>query len=360
MRSPPLHVMRPDEIALIRAACAPPEPAAAAWREWRSRNEIESAMPMEMRLLPWIFGRRAEIGIDPADHPLLHSLERRCWMRNQVILSGAAALAGTLEEAGIGVLFIKGLPLMRCVYPAEGLCFLADLDFMVRRAEVERATDILLAAGYTPAHGPSLLAPVRLLGPWHHHHSLISPGGVTCDLHWNLLLHPTPAVDEGPLWSRCQPLTIRNQTAAKLPPEEMLLQTLCRGYAWERDLRSLRWHVDACLLLLCGAIDWQRLAEEARARRITLQCLMALRHLGEVVPGVIPEEAFMALEHGGHGFAERAACHYLTRDFRQADLLDRAGFFYYLALRRVEGLRQRIIKIKDARQASLCRDSPQS
>jgi hypothetical protein len=345
MPSPPLHHFQPDERAIVRAACAPPAQAAAAWREWRTRNEIESADPMQARLLPWIFERRAEIGIDPADHPLLHSIERRCWMRNQTLLSAAAGLTRTLREAGIDVLFVKGLALMRSVYPAEGLCFMSDLDFMVKRAEVERATATLLAAGYTPAHGPSLLASVRSLGPWHHHHSLISPDRITCDLHWNLLLHPTPAIDETPLWEQRQPLLIRGETAAKLPPEEMLLQTLCRGFSWERDLRSLRWMVDAARLVRSGSLDWERLAAVARARQVSLHALKAARHLENLSPGTLPDVLFEALR-AVPTRAERISCHYLTRDFREVSLSDRLGVSLLQAQRRAEGLRQRILKIK--------------
>jgi hypothetical protein len=345
MRTPPLHHFQPDEHAIVRAACAPPAQAAAAWREWRSRNEIENADPMQARLLPWIFHRSSEIGVEPGDLPLLHSLERQCWMRNQTLLSEAAALASLLGDAGIDVLFVKGLPILRTVYPAEGLCFMSDVDLMIRRTDAERATATLLAAGYTAAHPQTIHAPLRALGPWHHHHSVISPAGVTCDLHWNLLLHPVPAVDEGPLFSRSQFMPIRDQSVAKPPPEEMLLQTLCRGFSWERNHRSLRWHIDASLLFGSGMIDWQRFAAVARDRRITLHALEAARYLEAVVPGMVPDALFESLAPGRIGLGEKVAYRYLSRDFRGASPLERVGFLLFQFMRRAEGMRRHIIAI---------------
>lgn len=345
MRQPPIHHRHPDELAIVRAACAPPAQAAAAWREWRSRHGIDDAPVMQKRLLPWIYGRRDEIGIDPDDLPLLQSLERHCWMRNQVLLSEAAALSALLREAGIEALFIKGLPLMRGVYPSEGFCFMSDLDFMVRRPQVERASAVLRAAGHTPAHGPWLLAPVRTLGAWHHQHSLVSPGGIICDPHWNLLIHPTPAVDETPFWNRRRTLRIRGETVAVPPPEEMLMMTLCRGFSWERDLRSLRWMVDACLLIRSGLMDWERFAAEGRARRITHHLRQAAAHLEEIIPGTIPDRLIEACAGSTPGFSERVAYRYHSRDFRGAGLAERAAYLSLRGSHRLKGLRQRISKL---------------
>jgi Uncharacterised nucleotidyltransferase len=312
-----------DERLLLRAACAPDADARAAWMAWRSRNDPARAASNQARLLPWIFHRRDALGIDPADHHLLESLQRLLWARNQSLLNGTAALLVRLAEAGIATLCIKGLPLLRKLYPDVSLCYLADTDLMLRRDQLEPALHTLLDAGWAwigkpldPQHPRRI--DLATLSPWEHQVPLVSPDGHACDLHWDLLRQPLPHVDEEPLWRRSEPLTVRSATTRMPSRADLLLQVLVRGCSWEKDHRPLRWVLDAHLLLEEAAIDWQGFIDETLRREAAPLVLHAIDRIREILPDAFPPVVTAALAAAPASLRARTAVAFLSNDLHHA------------------------------------------
>lgn len=312
-----------DERLLLRAACAPESAARTAWLAWRDRNDPARAASNQARLLPWIFLRRDALGIDPADHHLLESLQRLLWARNQSLLNGTAAVLARLADAGIDTLCVKGLPLLRTLYPDPSLCYLADADLMLPRGQLEPALHTLLDAGWAwigkpldPQHPRRI--DLATLSPWEHQVPLASPDGHACDLHWDLLRQPLPCVDEEPLWQRAQPLTVRT-AATRMPSRaDLLLQVLVRGCSWEKDHRPLRWVLDVHLLLEEAAIDWRCFIDETLRREAAPLVLHAIERIGEILPAAFPTEVTAALAAAPAGLRARAAAAFLSNDLHRA------------------------------------------
>jgi hypothetical protein len=65
-----------------------------------------------------------------------------------------AQVIGALEDAGVAALPLKGLSLAESIYEDPGLRRYADVDLLVERGQLSRATSILCTLGYAPVEAP--------------------------------------------------------------------------------------------------------------------------------------------------------------------------------------------------------------
>ena len=84
-------------------------------------------------------------------------------LRQLAVMSAAKSLRlyrqltevlGVLGGAGIDVIVLKGAYLAQAIYKDLALRPMADVDLLVRKADLERTEAILAAMGYVPFHGP--------------------------------------------------------------------------------------------------------------------------------------------------------------------------------------------------------------
>ncbi|MBD0319780.1 MAG: nucleotidyltransferase family protein, partial [Gemmatimonadetes bacterium] len=90
----------------------------------------------------------------PADHPARAELRGdylASLARHQRIRAELAPLVRAWSAAGIDVLVFKGFHLAEFVYPAPGARFHGDVDVVVRPGEVQRAREVVVAAGWRVA-----------------------------------------------------------------------------------------------------------------------------------------------------------------------------------------------------------------
>jgi len=127
--------------------------------------------------------------------------------KNSLHAHVAAKVHRRLAEAGIRSLALKGTALAHHAPRYFPLRYQADLDILIRPQEVNRAAELLLAAGFTHADlGPAMdgrlfgvIGEVRRVG--HHLPPLISPEAIAIELHHELPGHLPPSLDDG-VWAR--------------------------------------------------------------------------------------------------------------------------------------------------------------
>lgn len=102
------------------------------------------------------------------------------WAANQVVIDRARALGDALAAAGVRAVALKGIGLIDC-HRSVAHRPLGDLDVLVAPHDLERASAVLRAEGWLPAHPiePYLLR---------QRHAVIATSvvndGVVVDLHW--------------------------------------------------------------------------------------------------------------------------------------------------------------------------------
>lgn len=280
-----------DSLLLLRAALTPdPEQAQAAWREWRHRHTLQGCELKMHRLMPVLYRRFQDEGLDLADHRILRGVYRYSWTRNQMMLRKAQHVTACLSRLQIPVLLIKGLPLSLMTYRDIGARPMWDFDIVVPPECRQEAADALAALGWTNSQVcmPGLAA--------RHSHDLYDGLGSSLDLHWFCLATSRwPGADDD-FWSHSVPIawddksggSARPELVRTLRPEHHLVHVCLHGtrYSVEQDLG---WVCDAVLILRNHHIDFALVLESARQHRAIYALRLMLSYLHQQLDVPLPE-----------------------------------------------------------------------
>jgi hypothetical protein len=214
------------------------------------------------------------------------------WARNTVLTERWAEVVALLAGEGLEVITHKGMALIRTVYPDIGLRPMADIDLLIRPADLPTVKRTLRAVGYrTP--GEAMEAQEAFRSYLH-----FVRDATVIDLHWELahytrfegILH----VDHEGLWKRACRMQAGGAQGLMLSPEDQLLH-LALHVTLGSEFGRLIWYtdLDAVLRRFGPALDWERAVEEATRWRVkallgfTLQ--ICQESLGTPIPpGILP------------------------------------------------------------------------
>ena len=245
--------MSEDQLLLMRAAVAPHDEAASAWRAWSAANAPAAADWRVQQVLPYIVYRLGEDVVDERVRVWCRLQRRRIWADNQLDLDALRSAVELLADLVADPIVIKGASMIDSLY-APGLRAMGDTDLVVGPEVYEAAIERLLAAGWTAVDRVSDRAVSRAA-------ALSSPNGRSLDLHrWVLFprsvrLPDTEvserAVVDGPFGCRRLDWADAIVLAAVQGPDG--------GQA-----STLRWPIDVDLIARhAGAEVWDRVVDRA-------------------------------------------------------------------------------------------------
>lgn len=170
-----------------------------------------------------------------------------------------------LRHAGVTTITHKGLALVHTVYGDLGWRPMADIDVLVRPADVAAARRALEQAGYRTHHGA-----VEDAQSFRSFLMLVRESTVI-DLHWHLA-HYTRfdgivQVDHEGVWRRARRFTAGDTEALTLSPEDTLLH-LALHLTLGSEFGRLIWFTDIEALVRRHALDWDRVLDEADRWRV--------------------------------------------------------------------------------------------
>lgn len=211
--------------------------------------------------------------------------------RAALMARGLADVLGRLAAAGIPAIPLKGPALAESLHADATLRECSDLDLLVPIAEVPRAFDLLLSAGYAHGEdGPVARHELAVLLETNMEHVFVGrTGGLTypLELHWDIAWRwrgDRRAVDD--LWADARPATFHGARAYALSPEWQLIYLAV--HAARHRWQALKWLVDIHELCATTAMDWARVDDTARRfgwRRLVAVTLTACdRLLGTRIP----------------------------------------------------------------------------
>lgn len=262
---------------LLAAALASGDAAVRAWYAWGADSDLDQIDSGSRRLLPMVYRTLQRAGVSGPSLARLKSVYRHSWYTNQLLLANAATVLRAFEREGIQTLVLKGAALTALYYQDAGVRPMNDLDLLVPTAQGPTALHLAERWGWRPY--PGFVTP-RLLLPAHHACAFLDRAGREIDLHWHLLPECLAPDADTDLWSGSLPLTLGGTSTRALNAADQLLHTCVHGTVWNR-VPPFRWVADATLILRSDElpVDWVRLLEQARARRLTLPLFAALRYL---------------------------------------------------------------------------------
>jgi Uncharacterised nucleotidyltransferase len=230
-----------------------------------------------------------EEGLVPAEikQPLAERQRGRIFHSLRLIVELFGILESFASE-GIGALVIKGPVLAVQAYGDPARRSYGDLDLLVRQRDIRRATELMSAAGYTPAVPLSAIDSGKIPGQY-----LFSKldSKLIIELHNDRTLRYFPRglpLEEFFARQIRVKLDAREVPALSLEDELVLICIHGAKHFWER----LMWIADvAALVSRQTDIDWERVADSAKAvgseRMLHAGLRLASDLLGAQLPGKV-------------------------------------------------------------------------
>ncbi len=267
-----------EQQLVLRTIFAPPERAREAYAAWRSTVQIEQPFDgAVMRLLPLLYLRTLEIGLNDPLTGRLKGVYRRAWSDTHALFHGTAPALLALRNAGIDTMLLKGAQMVLCHYRNYGSRPMSDIDIAVRFDDIEPAIRALTLAGWTsvaPINHDDLA--FRHAAPFH------GPDGHEIDLHWHIMFTNCSAQADVLFWRNRRPIMFRDISTSAPVPTLALLHTLAHGLQPNIET-PIRWIADALTMLRDQqvAIDWPLFCRTAAMLGLSHRFLLSLTYLQE-------------------------------------------------------------------------------
>lgn len=274
------------------------EDLAKAGIDWRAVFErskfegISSLLYMHIQDIPSVASRvPAEI------LSRLRAIYHGNWARNSILTDHWSEIMTLFERTGVQSITHKGMALIHSVYSDPGLRPMADIDLLIRAADLPLVRQTLQRAGFrTP--GEDLEAEEAFRCYMH-----FVRDSTVIDLHWDLAYYSRfiaiIRVDHEGLWKRARSLAVGRAQGLMLCREDALLH-LALHLTLGSEFGRLIWFtdIDAMLRRFAGDLDWERLLEEASRWRIRGILAYTLKVTHESLGSPLPREILPRLLPG--------------------------------------------------------------
>jgi hypothetical protein len=224
---------------------------------------------------------------------------------------------GELGSRGIVAVPYKGPMLAQALHGNLAVRESADVDILVRQADIAQATAILESLGYRPYFDLALATgnphPTPTEYPFRHLRTL-----ATVEVHTERTLRHFPVCpDFDEVWTRLKRLRLGGREIPFLSPEDLLIFLCVHGTKdyWER----LMWVCDVAELPRAfPALDWDVVFARARRLGVERMLLLGLALAGRALGAGFPEvaETRIRREPGLELLTDRVVRHWFTLDDR--------------------------------------------
>lgn len=205
-------------------------------------------------------------------------------------------LQGLFRSQSIEMVAFKGPVLSSRVYPRLSDRSFADLDILIRPADLTRAAELLTASGYTIRQEDEALA--GLLNLSHQYHaSFARDNGTVVELHWafNAVRDETLLDTEGML-RRAMAIPVLGAPVMSLTVEDTILHLCVHGF--RHRWSQLKWLADIAYLLRGPEpVDWTALEWEARQVECYRMVLLGLGLAHDVLGATLPQPVLRGIKN---------------------------------------------------------------
>ncbi len=255
---------------------------------------------------------RTPTRIDSADSPLNAT---RLALTNHRMMGFLRRIASRFNDAGVPLMALKGAALNLVLFERPDDRPMSDLDLLIRIDDVERAFELLEAAG--ALRGEPLVR--EDFFPRYHYESEFVAGRIApvrIDLHVRPFrpLRYARVIPESALWERADSVTFGGAYVLVPSSEEMLIHLAAHSaihgngrMLWLQDIR--RW-----ILARESQIDWDRFLETASRWRLIHAVREALRKTENELGPVLPDDVRDRLAGMRTGWRDRLALRQAPRD----------------------------------------------
>ena len=197
-------------------------------------------------------------------------------------------LSAALEDAGVELVLLKGSALAHTVYPDPSWRPFADLDFLVRGRDWQRANEVLAERGFRRA------LPEQRAGfdvRFGKAAELTGEDGLTIDLHRTLVVGPFGLwIDLDELFAGTTSFSLGGCTLRRLDDSSLFLHACIHASLgwWPPLLMPIR---DVAQVASSANVDWDVVSERTRHWRLAVVVRHALQTARDTLGASVPEEA---------------------------------------------------------------------
>ncbi len=266
------------------------------WGEWKRVVPFDTIDYATMSLLPLLYMRLREEGIQDPLVSKIEGLYRLTWVKNQLLLKEVVPILAAFQKEGIGALLLKGAALFLAVYKNPGVRFVADVDVFVADANLQKAAAILRAHGWHSTHLPTNISETDTYLDAARDFSF-TKGDACIDVHanlfykdeyltsWELLRtvrtrHP---MTYAALFAEARTVTLQGMEVHVPSPEDLLIHVVAHG-AGMNTLKPMRWVVDTAAIIENAEVNWQRVLERTVQFELVPEMQHAFSYLHETFP----------------------------------------------------------------------------
>ncbi|HEX6650154.1 MAG TPA: nucleotidyltransferase family protein, partial [Pyrinomonadaceae bacterium] len=209
--------------------------------------------------------------------------------RNTVLAAELCRLINLFSGDGVPTIAYKGPALAHFAYDDLALRRFVDLDVIVKKSDVLKAREILLADGYAPSKSLSLSQQELLLGTQHNMQFSRDNHRLIVELHWEVapqLFATSTNVDE--LWQNLVTINMNGTDVRAFSADDLLFSLCIHGsrHLWER----LSWICDVAALISRHHFNWTTLLERAANADIERMFLLGVFLAEKLLDAPLPAE----------------------------------------------------------------------
>jgi hypothetical protein len=263
--------------------------------------------------------------------------------RNTILTAELCRIISSLVACGIEAIPYKGPALALFAYDNVSLRRFVDLDVIVKKSDVLKAREMLLAEGYTPSKSLSLSQQELLLRTQHNMQFSRDNHRLIVELHWEVAPHLfASTVDAGSLWQNLVTIDLNGTQVKTLSAEDLLFSLCVHGsrHLWER----LGWICDVAELLARHDFDWHALLKRAAGADSDRMFLLGLYLAERLLDAPLPAEVKPRCDADErlHSLAENIVEH-LFSGTTHVPATSREIFKYNLGVRKTLSARARYL-----------------
>ena len=304
-------------------------PAWEAFEKWQSSADLDRLSPGLYELLPLVYDKLADYGMDHPWKSRLKGVYRRSWYANQLSFNALKDVINGLD--GVTPILVTGAAaLARLVYKRPGLRPIPVPEIVVPEETVVSVTDHLREIGWRPCPPAPQINDVTYRICVSGHRFTDSKGRVIL-LSWHMLPEiPCVQVDKD-FRERAVKLNIGDTAALTLDHTDHLL---CACLDGRTPIRL----ADAALLIRGGGIDWSRVKKTAGRPPFAPMVSQFLNLLAFNLDIAAPLDVSKTLGRSSSPFYERLSHKAMAVPPEQRSWVQRLGL-HYARYRRILDLR---------------------
>src|SRR5688572_14807203 len=284
-----------DELLLCCARTVAAPHMVARLRELAARNidwEYLFLLARRHSVVPLLYLQLHQHASDLVPEEHLQKLKQQYLensARNTVLAAELCALIRLFADSGIEAIPYKGPVLSLFAYGDLALRRFVDLDVIVKKTDVLKARDILLAEGYAPAKSLSLTQQELLMRTQHNMQFLRDNRRVIVELHWEVAPHLfASSVSAEHIWQGLGSIDVQGTEVNTFSADDLLFSLCVHGsrHLWER----LSWICDVAELISRHSFNWTTLLERAATADEERMFLLGIHLAHKLLDAPLPDE----------------------------------------------------------------------